>query len=75
MELIDRLIAAQEQRDACIAYADKLTKQRDALLAALKAVEWVDDWRQCPWCKNVEADGHKLDCQRQAAIAAVEGEK
>ena len=52
-----------------------------ALLKALKAVEWVEDGDMailyCPWCGNfqhVYPFGHASDCQRQAAIAAVEGE-
>jgi len=63
----------------------KLIVQRDTLLAALKAVEWVPSGRTyvdneapimvCAWqCGNRRHMGHAPDCQRQAAIAAVEGE-
>ena len=41
-------------------------------VAALKEVEWEGDWQQCPWCLALEEDGHAPDCQRQAALAAVE---
>ena len=54
--------------------ADKAEALCDTLLAALKEVEWEGDWQQCPWCLALEEDGHAPDCQRQAAIAAVEGE-
>lgn len=55
--------------------------QRDLLLAALEAVEWIyaahGDWVYCPWCKtewysNIpEHWVHDDNCQRQAAIALV----
>jgi hypothetical protein len=46
----------------------------DALVAALKAVEWVTDhelpksipW--CPCCHNSDYRGHAPDCQLAAAI-------
>jgi len=48
------------------------------MLAALEAVEWVQDpigsVAYCPWCDNIEPQGHKPDCVRQAAIAAARGE-
>jgi len=48
------------------------------LLAALKAVEWVDEAGDdsdeplpvCPWCRCIEWNGHAPDCPRQAALAA-----
>jgi len=49
-----------------------------ALLAALEAVEWEDQscWGDfCSWCNNEQAEGHKPDCQRQAAIAQAKGEE
>jgi len=63
----------------------KVEQERDTLLAALKAVEWVPSGRTyvdneapimvCAWqCGNRRHMGHAPDCQRQAAIAAVEGE-
>ena len=47
-----------------------------ALLEALKAVEWVGAGNYCPWCGKWQFThlGHADHCQRQAAIAAVEGE-
>jgi len=42
--------------------------------AALEAVEWVElrysppAGRVCPWCDNYHDEGHKPDCQRQAAL-------
>ena len=63
----------------------KLIVQRDTLLAALKAVEWVPSGRTyvdneapimvCAWqCGNRRHMGHAPGCRRQAAIAAVVGE-
>ena len=56
------------------------------LLAALKAVEWVDGpetapgmggmmEQVCPWCDKVAGDdwAHNPGCIRQAAIAAARG--
>ena len=43
------------------------------LVAALEAIEWDRD-DQCLWCKNFFKEGHKSDCQRQQALAAVAGE-
>ena len=46
------------------------------LLAALKAVEWIDD-TVCVWCEICEGNpeiGHEPDCQLAAAIRAAEGE-
>jgi len=54
-----------------------------ALLEALKAVEWFRYYEHadqqhnpgwCPWCLATEPGPHNERCQRQAAIAAVEGE-
>ena len=62
-----------------VSEADRLGTQRDALLAALRQVEWVDvgDRRDeplpaCPWCRRIEWNGHAPNCERQAAIAAAE---
>lgn len=41
---------------------------------ALKAVEWVvraGGAEFCPWCKGLYPD-HAPDCQRQAALAAMD---
>ena len=65
--------------------ADEAEELCDTLLAALKAVEWVPSGRTyvdneapimvCAWqCGNRRHMGHAPDCQRQAAMAAVEGE-
>lgn len=46
------------------------------LLAALKAVEWVDDsdWGPiCPWCGVEQPGPHVGDCQGHAAIAKATG--
>ena len=63
----------------------KLKAQRDDLLAACEAVEWVKDPEYndksssgfgicyCPWCGNYENYGHDKNCQRQAAIARAKG--
>ena len=41
---------------------------RDQLEAALRRVEWnVEHF--CEWCGNYQEQGHKPDCQRQAALA------
>ena len=45
------------------------------LSAALQAVEWMNEFdndapRWCPWCDNWQHDGHKPNCQRQAALDA-----
>lgn len=36
-------------------------------IADLEAVEWVGagSWLVCPWCKNIEPDGHRPDCVRR----------
>jgi hypothetical protein len=51
------------------------TKDRiEAMEAALKAVEWTElryapyESMACPWCGNFKDEGHKPDCQRQAAL-------
>ena len=42
------------------------------MLKALEAVEWVEQhWgnsRVCAWCGNYKDEGHRTDCQRQAAL-------
>ena len=43
------------------------------LCNALEAVEWAyNDSSEsiCPWCDNYHPDGHREDCQRQAALDA-----
>jgi cobalamin biosynthesis protein CobT len=57
-----------------------LRAERDALRAALEAVEWetdtyVEDCRDdirdptyCPWCGNMKTEDHAPDCQRQQAL-------
>ena len=64
-----------------------LRQQRDTLLAALKAVEWVQyneryDMMWCPSCHALVANSawprerwkHMESCKTHAAIAAAEGE-
>ena len=65
---------AQDEFGELVAERDELADQLRTVLDALKEVEWEGDWQQCPWCLALEEDGHAPDCQRQAAIAAVEGE-
>ena len=60
---------------AYLAYRDaeanaRLWAAAPDLLAALKAVEWVDG--RCPWC-HTDWD-HTPDCPRQAALATAEGD-
>ena len=78
--LMDQVTEAEMQAAWC-------KEQLAAAVAALKAVEWIHDdmTSYCPWCRGRMEDlsederregfviGHKPDCQRQAAIAAVEG--
>ena len=51
------------------------------MLAALTSpgVEWrayeFEAHRYCPWCDAAELDGHKADCEYQAAIAAAKPEE
>ena len=68
--LMDQVTGAEMQAAWC-------KEQRDALLAALKAVDWVDhdDGSDgdaipvCPWCGAVQwHNGHDDNCQRQAAL-------
>ena len=47
------------------------------LLEACKNIEWIhiafsDDDLICPCCWRTKDEGHKLDCQLQAALAAAE---
>ena len=41
-------------------------------LEALRAIEWVYTYgfadKNCPACKNIEAEGHKDDCTTTAAL-------
>ena len=59
-------------------YTIKLEQQNAALVEVAKDVEWIftDDSliRTCPWCHNGQIQGHSIDCQRQQALALVEGE-
>ena len=69
-------------------YLSKMREQRDTLLAALEAVEWVESQEIapgtaggmkpiCPWCGKFgtrhDKWAHYPGCQRQAAIAQVSG--
>ena len=62
------------------AAAPETKAQRDELLAALEAVEWVGrgENQYCPWCNQQHSGAryyrdHYDDCQRQAAIAKAQG--
>lgn len=74
-------------REQVVARMEKAEAQRDALLAALEAVEWIgtdtilkvaEDGGKyyCPWCTGWAWNHpkHFDHCQRQAAITAVKGE-
>ena len=56
-----------------LSMVDRLVSQHDALVAALKAVEW-QHWKStyghCPSCREEKPDGHRDDCQLEAALAA-----
>ena len=51
---------------------DELHDKNADLVAALEAVEWVDEAgsmiQTCPWCRNGFIRGHADDCQRQQAL-------
>jgi hypothetical protein len=55
-------------------FIDAITRERDALRAALEAVEWVELNGQdsCPWCggylRNNVTPFHYPECKRQAAL-------
>jgi hypothetical protein len=56
---------------------DRLRQQKAQLLEVVKAIEWKmgrSGWR-CPWCGNLQEQGHAPDCLRQVAIAAAEGDR
>jgi hypothetical protein len=72
IKLNDMLCAANSYY---IEQLEELEAGRDALRAAVEAVEWVetpvDDEgiNQCPWCLYYECLGHHApDCQRQRAL-------
>ena len=54
--------------------AEMYRESQRQMREALEAVEWIRDNdlpeypRWCPWCGNYERDGHRPDCQRQAAL-------
>jgi hypothetical protein len=56
----------------------RAANSHDALVAALRAVEWVwfdndNKWRRlCPHCKRWDGDGHAPDCQLDAALRDAE---
>jgi len=56
----------------------------DDLYTALKAVEWAGDgmgdpindpkyFNWCPWCGELQIDGHSVDCELNAALRKAEG--
>jgi hypothetical protein len=75
--MMTTMLNLQIRHGMVVARVNDLTEQRDALLAALEAVEWVPmEYREsCPWCHaDPGSGGHAPDCQRQAAIAKAKGE-
>lgn len=49
--------------------------------AVREALEHLDEWaaldrdhitKSCLWCRNYEHQGHRADCKRQAALAALD---
>jgi len=62
-----------------MAFIVRAVNSHSALLAALKAVEWVrhgceyetNSW--CPQCERTEHNGHAPDCLLAKAIAQAEG--
>ena len=77
----DELQAALDRRHA------DLDKERDAHLATLKRVEWADksaayypdqglrEVSYCPVCGTLKGFDHSDDCQIDAEIKRLEGEK
>jgi len=80
-------ITDDSMRRELLAANGELVKQRDALLAALEAVEWVQhneryDMLWCPSCHALVANPatpkdwwkHTKSCKTQATLATVKGE-
>ena len=75
---------SEQTKQECGALARKVEIARkleafDDLLKALEAVEWVNGPEQCPdsycpWCENMESEGHAADCLRDQAIKKARGE-
>jgi hypothetical protein len=69
-----------EVAEANAAFIVRAVNSHEALVAALKSVEWVwfdndNKWRRlCPHCKRWDGDGHAPDCQLDTALRAAEGE-
>jgi len=66
--------------DTCAEGDPDLISASPDLLKALEAVEWVNGPEQCPdsycpWCENMESEGHAADCLRDQAIKNARGEK
>ena len=52
-----------------------LQQQVEQMREALEDLEWINEDGQdnfCPWCLRREPKGHRDDCIRQAALAAVD---
>lgn len=65
------------ERETALAALPKLLKEREALLEALRAIEWSGDSFQgfasvCPDCVGREDSGHVDDCGLAAAIRCAE---
>ena len=66
-----------ENMDANAAFIVRAVNSHAALVAALRAVEWVRGVGQGEWCyvcMHQRGKGHAPDCQLDAALRAAEGE-
>jgi hypothetical protein len=69
---------SEEKSDQYRALADRahrLFLAAPALVAVLRAVEWVEDiegWELCPSCRRTKGKGHTPDCQLDKALRAAE---
>src|SRR5215510_520663 len=75
-ELITTVKCQREYIEALESDVRLLFPQRNALRAALEAVQWVGDVDRvyyCPWCAEEKRTGHAPKCKRQAALGG-EGE-
>ncbi|QDV78047.1 hypothetical protein [Botrimarina mediterranea] len=75
----DVVAALTEQRDElsrdlgqALAAKEEAAAERDALRAALKAVEWTGISKQCPCCFRGNVVGHESGCQLSAVLALTE---
>lgn len=65
-----RVEALQTHLDDARTALDETNAERERLRAALEKVEYHQAYTfSCPWCFNLQEDGHKPDCARQAALS------